>query len=196
MTAADESVVLLDELGNAVGTAPKATVHHDRTPLHLAFSCYVFDGRGRLLITRRATTKATFPGAWTNSYCGHPSPGEDVLDALARRGRQELGLEVRDLHVVLPAFRYSATMPNGVRENEMCPVFTAVTDDEPRPDVTEVDSVDWVPWRSFRSEVLAGSRQVSPWCEEQVAQLSRRELAGGGFVIGRHEDLPPAMRRG
>ena len=77
-----EEVVLLDESGAAAGTAPKADVHHQDTPLHLAFSCYVMDPEGRLLVTTRATTKPSFPGVVTNTVCGHPLPGEDLAQAV------------------------------------------------------------------------------------------------------------------
>src|SRR5688572_6647658 len=63
-----ELVVLVDADGHAIGTTTKATVHHRETPLHLAFSCYIFDGAGRILLTRRAFAKPTWPGAWTNSF--------------------------------------------------------------------------------------------------------------------------------
>ena len=61
-----ELVVLLDDQGRPIGTAPKATVHTATTPLHRAFSCYLFSPTGELLLTRRATLKHTFPGLWTN----------------------------------------------------------------------------------------------------------------------------------
>lgn len=189
-----ELVVLLDETGASVGTAPKSSVHHTETPLHLAFSCYVFDEQGRLLVTRRALDKATFPGVWTNSVCGHPAPGEDIFETVARRASEELGLAVREVTLVVPAFRYEATMPNGVRENELCPVFTAVASGEVTPDPAEVDTAEWVPWTSFRDEVLAGDREVSVWCAAQVAELAVREVADGRFRAADPADLPAAAR--
>lgn len=189
-----EEVVLLDEQGHSIGTTPKAGVHHRRTPLHLAFSCYVFDEAGRLLVTQRALDKRTFPGVWTNSVCGHPAPGEDLFEAVTRRAAQELGVSVRDLALVLPSFRYDATMPSGVRENELCPVFTAVTSDAVTPDPSEVATVEWVPWATFRDDVLDGAREVSVWCAQQVAELARHELADGRFAQASPADLPPAAR--
>jgi isopentenyl-diphosphate Delta-isomerase len=171
-----EEVVLLDESGAAAGTAPKADVHHQHTPLHLAFSCYVFDEAGRFLLTRRARHKATFGGVWTNSCCGHPAPGEAIEDAVRRRVEQEVGLTLDDLRLVLPAFRYRAVMDNGVTENEMCPVFVATTRDAVRLDPEEVDDHEWVDWPTFRAGVLDGSRDVSVWCVQQVTALPAQPL--------------------
>jgi len=167
----EELVVLLDEQGRAAGTAPKRTVHHRSTPLHLAFSCYVFDERGALLVTRRARGKPTWPAVWTNSVCGHPAPGEPPADAVRRRGLDELGVRLVDVRLVLPTFRYRAQMPDGTVENEMCPVFTATTADPVRAAPAEVDDFAWVDWPEFRRSVLDGRREVSPWCVEQVRQL-------------------------
>ena len=188
---AQELVVLVDESGAAVGTAPKATVHHDRTPLHLAFSCYVFDSEGRLLLTQRATHKPTWPGVWTNSFCGHPGPGEEMTAAVRRRALQELGIGLGDLRVVLPRFRYRAVMANGVRENELCPVFVAVALGPVVVDETEVADSRWTAWPAFRDDVLAGRVDVSPWCVTQVAELAAVEAAGGGFATAT-DPLPSA----
>ena len=186
-----ELVVLVDADGHAIGTAPKATVHHRETPLHLAFSCYIFDGAGRMLLTRRALEKPTWPGAWTNSFCGHPSPGEDIFDAVRRRAREELGIALDQLQLTLPTFRYEATMEDGTRENELCPVFTATTLDEVHPNPSEVSAHEWVDWVAFRDAVLAGDRHVSPWAVRQVADLTGRATASG-FLTAPASELPPA----
>lgn len=186
-----EQVVLLDEAGNAIGTALKAGVHHEHTPLHLAFSCYVFDSEGRLLLTQRALHKTTWPGVWTNSLCGHPGPGEAMTDAVRRRAVQELGMELDEVRLSLPEFRYRALMGNGVVENELCPVFTAVTDRAPAPVADEVADTSWVPWTTFRSAVLDGSHDVSPWCREQVVALPEDPL---GADEADWSQLPPAAR--
>lgn len=186
-----EEVVLLDEDGNEIGVAAKAEVHGTDTPLHLAFSCYVFDGDGRVLVTQRALAKPTFGGVWTNSCCGHPAPEEPIAAAVRRRVGQELGLDLDELTLVLPAFRYRAVMDNGTVENEMCPVFTATSSGDPDPDPTEVEAWEWVPWRQFRDDVLAGRRDVSLWCREQVEALPEdpRSAPPADPVL-----LPPAAR--
>ena len=185
-----ERVVLLDEDGRATGTADKAGVHHAHTPLHLAFSCYLVDADGAVLLTRRALHKLTFPGVWTNSCCGHPAPGEPLDDAVRRRVRQELGASVEDLRLVLPRFRYRAEQ-DGVVENEMCPVFVGTVAGTVRPDPDEVADARWESWVPFRDAVLDGSRDVSTWCREQVAQLP---VSLQHAPAARWDDLPPAAR--
>ncbi|MCW2835334.1 MAG: idi [Nocardioides sp.] len=185
-----ESVVLLDEAGRAVGTADKRGVHHAETPLHLAFSVHIFDGRGLVLVTQRALDKATFPGVWSNACCGHPAPGEDLADAVRRRVHEELGLRIDGLRLLLPRFRYRAVQ-DGTVENEMCPVFVATTSDEVRLDPAEVAEAKWEPWSEFRAAVLDGTRPISQWCREQVEQLPVQPLSA---PAASEDDLPPAAR--
>lgn len=167
-----ERVVLLDDSGRAIGSADKATVHHENTPLHLAFSCYVVNDHNEVLLTRRAGHKKTWPGVWTNSCCGHPAPGEELSAAVARRLREELGMETSRAELLLPGFRYRATMQNGIAENEICPVFHARANTEPRPDPAEVDGHRWMPWAEFLEAVSDGAFEVSPWCGKQVRELT------------------------
>jgi len=181
-----ELVVLLDPEGRPIGSLPKGRAHHEATPLHLAFSVYVFDHRGRVLATRRALTKLTWPGVWSNSCCGHPAPGEEVAAAARRRLRQELGLEPERLDLVLPEFAYRAVAADGVVENERCPVYFAEVGGDPHPDPAEVAEWRWVPWAAFRTVATAAPWALSPWAAEQVRQLDR---AGHPARPG-HRDRP------
>lgn len=169
----DDLVVLLDESRRPVGTAPKATVHTTETPLHLAFSTYLFDAEGRFLMTRRALSKRTFPGVWTNSVCGHPAPGEDPADAAQRGVRAELGVSVTDLVCVLPDFAYRASDPHGIVENEVCPVFAGIIDTVLDPDPDEVEEFRWVTWADMVSAAAAAPLLISPWAALQVAGLQQ-----------------------
>ena len=188
-----EVVVLLDEQGRAIGTMPKAQAHHTDTPLHLAFSTYVVDDDGRLLLTRRALGKRTFPGVWTNTVCGHTAPAEDLAEAAVRRADQELGLRLEDVRLVLPRFRYRAEM-DGVVENEMCPVLVArAGGDHLALDPDEVDDARWESWADLSAAVLDGTRRVSPWCAEQVEQLHALGPDPARWPTAARADLPPAL---
>ncbi|TDV48939.1 isopentenyl-diphosphate Delta-isomerase [Actinophytocola oryzae] len=189
-----EQVVLLDEQGRGIGVSDKATVHHENTPLHLAFSCYVFNPRGELLVTRRARAKKTWPGVVTNTCCGHPAPSEPFTGAVTRRLADELGLPAPEVDLLLPRFRYRAEMPNGVVENELCPVFRAVTDAVPSASPEEVDEVGWMSWPLFVSLVTGGELAVSPWCREQVPQLTALGPDPLAWPTADDADLPAAAR--
>jgi len=167
----DDLVVLLDENGREIGTAPKSSVHGADTSLHLAFSCYVFNERGEVLITRRALTKKTWPGVWTNSFCGHPAPAETLPDAVRRRADFELGLTVTGIDLALPLFRYRATDSSGIVENEVCPVYLAVASGDPVPNPDEVMEFTWTAPESLRRSVLASPFAFSPWMVLQMREL-------------------------
>ena len=169
--AEQDLVVLLDDDGTITGTAPRLSVHTDDTPLHQAFSLHLFDDEGRVLITRRALSKTTWPGVWTNSCCGHPKPGETLEDAVRRRLREELGVDVEDLRIVLPDFRYRAVDASGVVENEICPVFAGRVEGELRPDPAEVSEHAWIAWTDLATAVRATPSVYSPWAGLQVPQL-------------------------
>ncbi|APT85212.1 isopentenyl-diphosphate Delta-isomerase [Corynebacterium aquilae] len=177
-----ELVVLADANGRACGTAPKATVHDDNTPLHFAFSCYVRDEQGKVLVTRRALSKKTWPGVWTNSMCGHPGVGEDPAAALVRRGAEELGVppqRIGDIKCVLPDFSYRAVDSSGIVEWEICPVYVATLntgDVAPLPE--EVDSFAWVDPVDLVAAVKSTPFAFSPWMVEQLAHPELQHAIG------------------
>ncbi|CAN5404685.1 isopentenyl-diphosphate Delta-isomerase [soil metagenome] len=171
MTVIEEQVVLLSDAGRPIGVAAKATVHTADTELHLAFSCHVFDPAGRLLVTRRALVKRTWPGVWTNSFCGHPSPGEAMADAVMRRADAELGVTLDSFEVALPDFRYRAVDAAGFVENEICPVYTATVTDALQPNPDEVSEWQWVDPSALLTAIAATPWAFSPWLTLQLPQL-------------------------
>ncbi|MCS5715826.1 isopentenyl-diphosphate Delta-isomerase [Herbiconiux sp. CPCC 205716] len=171
MTPVNEQVVLLSDDGAPIGVADKSAVHTERTPLHLAFSCHVFDDDGRILVTRRALGKLTWPGVWTNSFCGHPAPGELMTDAVVRRAEKELGLEITGLDLALPDFRYLAIDASGIVENEICPVFTARAASAVHPNPDEVAEWRWADAEELGTAVALTPWAFSPWLTLQLPQL-------------------------
>ena len=176
----EELIVLVDDDGTAIGTMPKPLVHHGETPLHRAFSAYLFDDAGRLLVTRRAAVKQTFPGMWTNTVCGHPGPDEDDAAAIARRAAFELGLQVDGLRPALPGYRYRAEF-RGVVENEVCPVYLGRFSGTPSPDPGEVDEWELLDWSTFRErQEVQDADAWSPWCREQARLIEDAGLVPVG----------------
>lgn len=176
---AADLVVLLDDGGRPAGTAPREAVHTTTTPLHLAFSCHVTDDAGDLLLSRRALTKRSWPGVWTNAFCGHPRPGEDLLDAVRRHALTELGTDALvDLEIVLPDFRYRAVDAHGIVENELCPVVVArLPGHRPTlaPDPDEVVETAWVDAADLGHAAVAAPWALSPWAVAQLRELATLE---------------------
>ncbi|WP_373288832.1 isopentenyl-diphosphate Delta-isomerase [Microlunatus endophyticus] len=181
MAAQGDDVVLVDDQARPIGRRKRLAVHGADTPRHLAFSSWISDPYGRVLLTRRALGKRAWPGVWTNSCCGHPRPGEPVEDAVLRRVNEELGVRVQRLRSLLPEFSYRAVDPSGIVENEFCPVYAATLADPETlaPDADEV--MDWV-WTS-PDEIRAAVRQApyafSPWAVGQLAQLGPDAFGAG-----------------
>jgi isopentenyl-diphosphate Delta-isomerase len=175
--AEEEFIVLVDEQGRAIGAAEKWSSHHADTPLHLAFSCYVFDNAGAFLATRRALPKKVWPGVWTNSVCGHPGIGESIVDAIQRRLDYELGMRGRDIQVLLPRHVYRAPPFRGIIEHEFCPVYIARAASDPRPNPLEVSACAWLDWKHFvRSAEADTVGTYSWWCKNQLRDLKHHPL--------------------
>lgn len=170
----DELLVFVDEAGRPTGeVGPKLESHTADTKLHLAFSCYVFNDQGELLVTQRAHSKKVWPDVWTNTVCGHPAPGEEMVAAITRRLDYELGMVSDDFQVVLPTYRYRTPPYNGIIENEFCPVYVARANESPNPNPEEVEAYRWMAWDTFVQEAMADTADVwSWWCKDQLKQLA------------------------
>jgi isopentenyl-diphosphate Delta-isomerase len=171
-----EQIVFVHENGTPTGeTGPKLASHTAATKLHLAFSCYIFRRSDKaLLVTQRALAKKVWPGVWTNSVCGHPAPGETVEDAIRRRTAYELGINTLDgMRVILPAYHYTTPPYNGIIENEFCPVYAALTDEEPVSNPEEVEAYMWLSWPAYAHKLQEEPDIMSYWAKDQYRQLQQ-----------------------
>lgn len=172
-----ELIVLVDSDGKPIGTAEKYASHHAQTPLHLAFSCYIFNDKGEFLVTQRALSKKVWPGVWTNSVCGHPLPDESMEAAIARRLKYELGMTAQKPQIMLPDYRYITPPYKGIIENEICPVYIARANSPARPNPDEVEAYAWMSWQNYVEAASADTTdKYSWWCKDQLKQLRDHEL--------------------
>ena len=172
--AFDDMLVLIDDRNVPIATAPKLETHTNETPLHRAFSVFLFNEKGQLLLQRRAESKKTWGGVWSNSCCGHPMLHESVLGAAKRRVRYELGMTGIKMKVMQPDYRYRAEK-DGVVENEVCPVLIGFSNANPRINPDEVSDYRWVDWGEFVEEVPKPENGFSPWAIEETALLEENE---------------------
>jgi isopentenyl-diphosphate delta-isomerase len=133
-----EEVILVDRDDNAIGTMEKMEAH-EKGLLHRAFSVFIFNSKGQLLLQRRADTKYHSGGLWTNSCCSHPRKGETVQEAAARRVEEELGIEVNSEQLF--SFIYKAELDNNLIEHELDHVLIGNYENAPDPNADEV--MEW-----------------------------------------------------
>ncbi len=172
----DEHVVLVTERNEIVGTMEKYAAHSGRTPLHRAFSLFLFNDNGELLLQQRAHSKKVWPGVWSNSCCGHPMLGEKTIDAVRRRVRQELGCDVGGILEASP-YRYTF-IRGGIMENEICPVHIGWIKGELSLNPSEVAATEWIAWPEFMRRVTENPGQYSEWCAEEAHILDRLFSSG------------------
>ncbi|AYF79293.1 isopentenyl-diphosphate Delta-isomerase [Nocardia yunnanensis] len=156
-------VELVDEQGRARGSLSVAAAHTAPGRLHRAFSVLLFDAAGRVLLQQRAGVKTRFPLLWTNTCCGHPLPGQDVVEAAATRLSEELGLTA-DL-TEIGTFTYQAPDPDTGRvEFEYDHVLIGTLDHPaPQPNPAEVADIAWIQPDTLAENVAADPAHYTPW---------------------------------
>jgi isopentenyl-diphosphate delta-isomerase len=170
MKNSEDYVVLVDEKDRKIGIQAKGTVHTDRTPLHRAFSLFLFNTAKELLLQQRAEGKTTWPLVWSNSCCGHPLPGESYEHAVMRRTRYELGVDVTTIEKISD-YRYCFSKDD-VMENEICPIFVGFYDGRVMPNPQEVQAFKWIKWEDWLEEIAKYPDHYSPWCVEETQILA------------------------
>ena len=156
----EDKVILVDEYDGMVGTMDKLTAHKQGL-LHRAFSIFIFNSKGEMLLQQRAFTKYHSGGLWTNACCSHPMPGEKTIDAANRRLMEELGFGTPIEKIF--DFTYKAEFDNGLTEHEFDHVFTGEYDGELDVNPDEVNDFIYKEVSAIKSELANEPQKFTAW---------------------------------
>ncbi|MEO8010669.1 MAG: isopentenyl-diphosphate Delta-isomerase [Dokdonella sp.] len=170
----NEPLILVDENDIVIGHLTKSEAHRGIGMLHRAFSLFVFDLDGRLLLQRRASVKRLWPDFWSNTCCSHPRRGEDMEKAIHRRLHEELQLSC--VLEFLFKFQYQAQFDDEGAENELCSVFAGYTNDRPQFNRSEISELRYVEPAELDREMQRTPDAFTPWFKMEWAQLRRNAL--------------------
>jgi len=166
-----ELLILVDSEDQPIGELDKAACHNDEGTLHRAFSLFVLNSKGQILLQKRAKNKRLWGGYWSNSCCSHPRAGESIADAVLRRSEQELGLAVDAKFVY--KFEYSAKFGEAGSERELCSVYVAQTSDEPVFNTEEISACRWVSPAKLAKALVDNADHYTPWLKMEWDTLRR-----------------------
>lgn len=174
-----EELILVDADDNGVGFLSKAECHDGAGILHRAFSVFLFNDAGELLLQKRGNDKRLWPGFWSNSCCSHPRRGESMEVATSRRLRDELNVDTALEYVY--RFQYAARFGAAGSENELCHVFLGRTPRDIEPNDSEIAAIRFVSPAELDSELGRDPARFTPWFRlewEELTGTYRERLAG------------------
>lgn len=176
-----EQVILVDPQDNEVGTRDKLQAHlHGE--LHRAFSVFVLNTDGQLLLQRRAGSKYHTAGKWSNTCDGHPRPGETVLDAAQRRLAEEMGIACP--LVVRAVFPYRADLGGGLVEHEIDHLLIGRCDADPKADPDEVSAWKWMDLAAVAGDVEDRPEQYVPWLGIALTYVPYDAILAWALALG------------
>lgn len=156
----NDQVVLVNEQDEEIGLMPKLEAHQEGM-LHRAFSVFIFNSKGELLLQQRAMGKYHSEGLWSNTCCSHPYPGEATGTAAIRRLSEEMGISA-PLHFLF-SFIYHAELDNHLIEHELDHVFWGISDDIPAINTSEVASYKYVAMAELRKDMTLSPGEYTEW---------------------------------
>jgi isopentenyl-diphosphate delta-isomerase len=166
-----EQLILVDEDDREQGFLSKAACHDGAGVLHRAFSAFLFNAAGELLLQQRADSKRLWPGYWSNSCCSHPRRGESMTTATERRLGEELNLAA-DLEFVYK-FRYQASYGDLGAEHELCHVFLGRIGGDVCPNEEEIAAIRFVSAEALDAELSEHPERFTPWFKLEWDALMR-----------------------
>ena len=188
VSSEDERLILVDGDDNETGFLSKAECHDGPGILHRAFSVFLFNCEGDLLLQQRATGKRLWPEFWSNTCCSHPREGESVEFAVARRLEDELQARAETEFVY--RFTYQASFGELGSEHEMCHVYLGRVGNEPRANVTEIDALRYVSATALDREFAESPEHFTPWFKLEWRHLNEEH----GDVLQRYTNPANAAR--
>lgn len=171
----DEPLILVDNSDEELGHASKWECHQGEGLLHRAFSIFLFNSAGELLLQKRSTQKLLWPLVWSNSCCSHPRRGETLHEATRRRLREELGVE--SALTVCFHFQYHARWNDVGSERELCHVYLGRHDGEVVVNPNEVAACRWVDAATLEAEIAERPDTISPWMKMEWTRLRTEHAA-------------------
>ncbi len=175
-SGSEDLLVLVDEADREIGTLTKTEGHLGAGTLHRAFSVFLFDAQGFVLIQQRAAGKMLWPGYWSNACCSHPRPGEAVEAAARRRLREELHVECRLRF--LYKFRYQAPFGDVGAEHELCYVYAGFPTGNLKADPTEIADCRWIDPDDLTRAIAKNPDHFSPWMKLEWQRITTDFLDG------------------
>lgn len=166
-----EKIILVDRNDREIGTGEKLEVH-ESGKLHRAFSIFIFNRKGELLLQKRASGKYHSGGLWTNTCCSHPRAGERLKDAAHRRLKEEMGFDCPLKEIF--SFIYNVRFNNGLYEHELDHVFIGRCEGKPDPDPEECEEWKWVPLEELRNDVRKDPGSYSYWLKASLDKVISR----------------------
>ena len=163
-----EKVILVDESDNAIGEMEKLEAHQ-KGLLHRAFSVFIFDPEGKMLLQQRALSKYHSGGLWTNTCCSHPLPGEDTLNAANRRLMEEMGITTELEHKNFLV--YKTAFNNGLFEHEYDHIYTGKTDQQPKINKTEVENFEWLTLPEVKEKIKLNPQLFTVWFKMAIEKF-------------------------
>lgn len=171
----NEALIIVDAQDRILGHGTKAELHQGAGTLHRAFSIFLFNDAGHVLLQKRSADKPLWPEFWSNTCCSHPRRGESYGIATRRRLKEELGVEapLRFTH----RFRYQAQFSAEGAEHELCSVYVGRIDGDPMPNPQEVSDWQWVSPSALDEWLDTNPENLTPWFKLEWAALRSGEHA-------------------
>lgn len=166
----EQEVILVNENDEPVGTMKKMEAHQ-KGLLHRAFSVFIFDSNGRMLLQQRAPGKYHGASLWTNACCSHPFPGEEINEASERRLKEELGFTTQ-LHKIF-SFTYKAQVENDLTEYEFDHVFAGTYAGRIQPDPNEVSAFVYETMVQLKKEIETRPEKFTSWFKIAFPKIER-----------------------